>query len=83
MISNSINTINVYRYLLSYLDEIICLLLFLMLSMSIKIKNIVIPGFVFLLSFYFLYSENVSVNTISFFTHEEQSSYLFKIEQGE
>ena len=43
-----------------------------------KIKNIVIPGFVFLLSFYFLYSENVSVNTISFFTHEEQSSYLFK-----
>ena len=44
----------------------------------LKIKNIVIPGFVFLLSFYFLYSENVSVNTISFFTHEEQSSYLFK-----
>ena len=44
-----------------------------------KIKNIVIPGFVFLLSFYFLYSENVSVNTISFFTHEEQSSYLFKV----
>ena len=43
-----------------------------------KIKNIVIPGFVFLLSFYFLYSENVSVNTISFFTHEEQGSYLFK-----
>ena len=43
-----------------------------------KIKNIVIPGFVLLLSFYFLYSENVSVNTISFFTHEEQSSYLFK-----
>jgi len=43
-----------------------------------KIKNILIPGFVFLLSFYFLYSENVSVNTISFFTHEEQSSYLFK-----
>ncbi len=43
-----------------------------------KIKNIVIPGFVFLLSFYFLYSENVSVNTISFFTHEEQDSYLFK-----
>ena len=43
-----------------------------------KIKNIVTPGFVFLLSFYFLYSENVSVNTISFFTHEEQSSYLFK-----
>ena len=44
----------------------------------LKIKNIVIPGFVFLLSFYFLYSENVSVNAISFFTHEEQSSYLFK-----
>ncbi len=43
-----------------------------------KLKNILIPGFVFLLSFYFLYSENVSVNTISFFTHEEQSSYLFK-----
>ena len=43
-----------------------------------KIKNIVIPGFIFLLSFYLLYSENVSVNTISFITHEEQSSYLFK-----
>ena len=43
-----------------------------------KIKNIAIPGFVFLLSFYFLYSENVSVNTSSFFTHEEQGSYLFK-----
>ncbi|RPG61688.1 MAG: hypothetical protein CBD98_003295 [Flavobacteriaceae bacterium TMED238] len=43
-----------------------------------KIKNIVIPGLVFLLSFYFLYSENVLVNTISFLTHEEQSSYLFK-----
>lgn len=43
-----------------------------------KIKNTVIPGLVFLLSFYFLYSENVSVNTISFFTHEEQSSYLYK-----
>ena len=43
-----------------------------------KIKNLIFPGLIFLLSFYFLYSENVSVNTISFFNHEEQSSYLFK-----
>tara|TARA_B100000073_G_scaffold344347_1_gene350957 strand:- start:478 stop:2163 length:1686 start_codon:yes stop_codon:yes gene_type:complete len=55
----------------------LCLLYFSKIN-YFKTKNLIFPGIIFLLSFYFLYSENVSVNTISFFTHEEQSSYLFK-----
>lgn len=44
----------------------------------INIRDLLIPGIIFFVSFFLLYFENTNINSISFANHPEEQSYLFK-----
>lgn len=44
----------------------------------IKLKDVVIPSVIMIVSSYLLYYENFNINTISMIDHKEQDAYLYK-----
>lgn len=44
----------------------------------LNFQDLIFPFVVFLVSFYLIFSENIAINNVSLFNHEEESGYLFK-----
>ena len=45
---------------------------------QLNFQDLIFPFVVFLVSFYLIFSENIAINNVSLFNHEEESGYLFK-----